>query len=463
MFDLSLEEAFRYRPFEVVAPGFVAVDEPGPTPYGLQRSDEGPVAPFAAVEISAAGLAGSRTQLLAGLAGDDEYLLAVYDAARGRVVLELRQRGRTRVLRRRKVQPSDALRLGFVLCESQVTVLLDSGDGWRAVLTDRAKVLAALDLRARETLARFTYAWGHRAAPAASGKQAPAAIVSGVRAGLFGMTGLRDLHLVQHADGRPWVRDGRAYLTATCAGLGFFRQAHWGVFTLDLARPGPLEQVGQLYFERDGLVLGDHAGQVVRDDEQQRWIVATSSWGDFDFTGVHVRHLHTEADVLHGVHVLSAEPTRLPTRHSSWDPGLTRIDGAWHVSFVESPSQKPFDFRPALAVARADPWEDTLELVGAATDLHQCEGPILARLGDDWLLLASDGEHRSYPAYRLDMTRVGHLDAPYPSNIPHPQLVPREEGGYLLVTFDGTQFDEDVLGYGAHGDVIVMAERPVTQ
>ena len=50
---------------------------------------------------------------------------------------------------------------------------------------------------------------------------------------------------------------------------------------------------------------------------------------------------------------------------SSWDPGLTKIDDRWHVSFVESPSQDPFDFHPALAAGPADAaaWHDGLELV----------------------------------------------------------------------------------------------------
>ncbi len=128
-----------------------------------------------------------------------------------------------------------------------------------------------------------------------------------MRAGLFGMTGLRDPHLVQHADGRPFVRDGKAYLTWTCAGSRLLPQAHWAVFTLDLADPTRLEQVAQLYSRRDGLLLGDHAGQLVRDGD--RWLVATSSWGDFDGTGVHVRHLATSDDLLSGVHLLETEPT----------------------------------------------------------------------------------------------------------------------------------------------------------
>jgi hypothetical protein len=274
------------------------------------------------------------------------------------------------------------------------------------------------------------------------------------------MAGLRDLHLVQHADGRPYERDGLAYLTATCAGLGFFQQAHWGVFTVDLQQPDRLDQVGQLFSSRDGLVLGDHAGQVIVDEEAGTYVAANSSWGDFDFDGVHIRHASTTDDILHGVHVLETEPLDLPTEVSSWDPSLTRIDDRWHVGFVESPSQDPFSFHPALAIGpeRAD-HATGLELVGADDSLEQCEGPILQEVEGRWWLLASDGVAREYPVYDLSMKLQGSLDAPYESNIPHPQLVPRPGGGWLMITFEGTQYAEQLLGYGTHGDVLVMASQ----
>jgi hypothetical protein len=235
------------------------------------------------------------------------------------------------------------------------------------------------------------------------------------------------------------------------------------VFTLDLSRPERLEQVAQLFFRRDGLLLGDHAGQLVRDDDNDQWILVTSSWGDFDFAGVHIRHLVTTDDLLHGLHILESEPTPVPTDHSNWDPGITRIDGRWHLGFVESPSQRPFDFHPALAVGPdGATWHEKLELVGADTELHECEGPILAQVGGAWWFLASDRRARSYPVYDLSMRPVGRLDAPYETNIPHPQLVPLDNGGFLLVTFDGTQYAERVLGYGGHGDVLIMRSRDAT-
>jgi hypothetical protein len=229
------------------------------------------------------------------------------------------------------------------------------------------------------------------------------------------------------------------------------------VFTLDLADPTRLEQVAQLYSHRDELLLGDHAGQLVRHGD--RWLVAASSWGDFAFEGVHVRHLTTTEDLLSGVHLLETVPTDLPTDVSSWDPGFTRVDGRWVLGFVESPSQDPFDFHPALAGTDGDsPWKG-LRLVGAADELRHCEGPIIATVGDRWWFLASDGDARHYPVFDLSMKRVGRLDAPYPTNIPHPQLLQRDDGSWLMVSFDGTQYAEKTMGYGGHGDVVVMESR----
>jgi hypothetical protein len=345
------------------------------------------------------------------------------------------------VLRRRTVRPAGAFGLAFALCENQVTALVDTGDGWQPVLTERTRVAALVDLRQEDVLAAHSYT--------ATGDHLDSA-----RAGLFGMTGVRDPHLVQHADGTPYERDGRRFLTWTCAGLGFFQQAHWTVWSFDPADPTDMRLESQLFSRRDGLVLGDHAGQVVRDGD--RWIVATSSWGDFEPGSIHVRHTTTTEDVLRGVHLLETEPADLPTDHGSWDPAITRLDDTWHVAFVESPSQDPFDFHPALATTTADDWSSDLSPVFAADSLHQTEGPILATVQDRTWLLASDGDDRLYPVFDLTGRRVGRLDAPYPTNIPHPQLVPDPAGGWWMVTFDGTQFAEDVMGYGGHGDVVIL-------
>lgn len=452
MFDLPFRVLQRFRPFELVAPGFVLVDQAADQAAdqgGPTRTDQSPVAPFAAIELEVQQVSGPG--VAAGLVtADDEHVLVAHDPGRSRVTIEVRTRGRTRVVKRRTVDLVAPFRLGLVLCENQVTGVADTGSGWQPVLTMRDKVAKLVDLRDPAVLCRYAFAYGPRAGGGT-------VRLGRVRAGAFGYAGLRDPHLVQHPDGRPYVRDGLAYLTFTCAGMGFFPQAHWGVFTLDLADPTSVTQVAQLYFRRAGLVLGDHAGQLIVDEDAGRSIVGVSSWGDFDFNGVHVRHLSTSEDLLSGVHLLDSEVLDLPTSVGSWDPSFTRIGDRWHVAFVESPSQAPFDFHPALALGPTGAAHDTgLELVGRDATVRQCEGPIIQRLHGQWYVLASSKDAREYPVYDLRMDRVGVLDAPYLTNIPHPQIVDLADGGYLMVSFDGAPYGKAVLGYGGHGDVVVM-------
>jgi hypothetical protein len=419
----------QFRPFDLIAPRFVQYD--APARHGAVATGVRPVAPYCSVLVRATGA------VAAGLVGDRTSVLGRYTA--GRVTIEVTSGGATTVVATATADLTGEFGFAVVVNENAVTVLADTGSGWQPLLTNRDGVRALIDLRDPAVLRRLGYGYD--------------GAVGRVRAGYYGQAGVRDPHVVQYADGRPFIRDGKLYLTLTCAGLGFFQQAHWGVWTLDLANPTRLTQVAQLFFARDGVVLGDHAGQIVVDGDE--FVLAMSSWGDFDFAGVHVRYVRTRANVLSGVHVLPTRRMPLPTTVSSWDPAMTRIDGRWHVAFVESPSQSPaFVFHPALARGRT---LESLSLVGADLSLDQTEGPIIQKLHGQWRVLASDGDARVYRVYDLAMRPHGTLDAPYGTNIPHP-MVFRYRDRYWMVTFDGTQYAEPVLGYGTHGDFIVMTE-----
>lgn len=417
----------QFRPFDLIAPGFVQHDSParpGAVATGIR-----PVAPFCAVVVRSSGA------VAAGLVGDGTSVLGRY--ADGAATIEVTVGGVTTVVASVAAAAPDGF--AVVVNENAVTVLADTGAGWQPLLTNRDGVRALIDLRDPAVLRGLSYGY-----EGATGR---------VRAGYFGQAGVRDPHVVQYADGRPFIRDGKLYLTLTNAGLGFFQQAHWGVWTLDLANPTRLTQVAQLFFARDGVVLGDHAGQIVVDGNE--FVLAMSSWGDFNFAGVHVRYVRTRANVLSGVHVLPTTRMPLPTDVSSWDPAMTKIDGQWHVAFVESPAQSPaFVFHPALARGRT---LESLSLVGADLTLDQTEGTIIQRLQGKWYVLASDGDARVYRKYDLSMRPQGTLDAPYGTNIPHP-MVFQYRNRYWMVTFEGTQYAEPILGYGTHGDFIVMTD-----
>lgn len=444
-FDLHFTIEHQFRPFHLLSPGFVLY-ESGPARLAeLLRTERGPIAPYATFLLDVTN-AGSGVR--AGLVAESDSVLAVHDPGAGQVSIQVTRTGATTVIGTAPADLGPAFRLAFVLNENFVTILADTGDGWLPLLRER--INQVLDLRDPVILAEHTFGYGPR-------EDGTAVEIASAQGGYYGEAGVRDPHLVTYADGTPYLRDGKAYLTMTNAGLGFFQTAHWGVWELDLADPTELRQVSHVFFKRDGVVLGDHAGQVVFDDSTGEFIIAVSGWGDFAGNGVRCHTTRTRENVLTGTHVLESRTMALPTEASgAWDPALTRIDGTWHVAFVESPSQNPFRFHPALATGRTT---DALTLVAADTTRNQTEGTILQKIGGTWFLLASDGDARNYRVYDLGMKFLGTLNAPYGTNIPHPMIIPVPERGstrYVMVTFDGTQYQEPVLGFGTHGDFYVM-------
>jgi hypothetical protein len=495
LLDLEFSIVEQFRPFDLLPEGFVQVHEQFReassrrlTRTGLQsegapaqmslspgrlrltssqaeptllRTEAGPVAPYCTVIVTigssetGADEAGTVT---AGLVRDaSNYVIASFerngDPAKAAVAIDVRVEGRTTRVASVNVDRAGVTRYAFTVNENYVTALVARGVDWVPVVQHRITDL--LDLRNPAVLRQYRYGFG-------AGGAGTTVTIEDVRAGYFGQAGIRDLHVISHSDGRPYIRNGKLYLTATQAGLSFFQAAHWGVWTLDLDEPYQVEPVAALFFERDGLVLGDHAGQIVADDHDGCFHVAVSSWGDFAFKGMHVRYCRTFNNILSGVHVLKSARMSLPTDVSAWDPSMVRIGGRWYVGFVESPYQDPtrgFNFHPALARSDRGGSLNRLSKVGADLSRDQTEGTILQKVGGRWYLLASDGVDRQYRVYDLSMKLLGFLKAPYGSNIPHPQVIPISDQGqttYLLITFEGTQYHEELLGYGTHGDLIVM-------
>jgi hypothetical protein len=168
----------------------------------------------------------------------------------------------------------------------------------------------------------------------------------------------------------------------------------------------------------------------------------------------------TDADLLRGTHVLDTRELPLPTDGldsiATWDPHLVRRDGEWLVGFVSA--RRFFDFHPALASGAS---LDDLRLRGAATDRTATEGTTLVEVDGRLVVLASDGRDSSrdkrarFPVFDLEMADVGLLDAPYPTNLPWPSLA-HVDGSWLMATFNGRTAGGKLLGYGTHGDLVVM-------
>lgn len=437
-----LEIVGRRRPVALVAAGATQVDTHDPaSSYATSHP-----APYAAVTAVPHGEHG-RVELELGSGA--VRLCGWYDAGSGRLGLEVTTAERTSVHQSRRYGRAAArvAEVGLTLTGTHLTVLSREAGAW--VARGRVDLKDRVDTRDEAWLAGLH-----------TGQRGP---VGRLVAGGFGQLGLRDVRLVTSADGSPHRVGGDLLLTATSAGPGFFDTAHTSVWALDPATLH-LEHRADLFFRRPDRpgVFGDHATHLVRDGDE--WLVATSTWGDFDRrrpdASVAVTLARSGADLLTGRHVLDTAPLELPTTGlrsvGVWDPHLVRTGEGWLVGYVSA--RRFFRFHPVLA---SGPALDRLVLRGAAADRLATEGTTLLRLEEGWRVLASDGrdgragQRRRFPVFDLDLVEVGALDAPYPTNIPWPTLV-READGWLMVAFNGAAYGGGLVGYGTHGDVVLM-------
>lgn len=436
-------------------PRFEVVHRARPVRLVARERETGFVAPFAAVEVDL-GTHDVAGRVSAGFTGSDgTRLLGWYDGGRRLAGLDITDaEGRTSHHRSRRHgrPPTPPDSIATTVTGSWLTVFTRSDGEWTA----RGRVdLADRDLLADPAGLTATSGWQSR-------EEHERSPVASRRSGTFGQLGLRDCHFVTHADGRPVEEDGLLFLAMTHAGPGAFTAGHTGIWSYHPATHA-FEHTADLYFRRGGRVLGDHATHLVR--HGSRWLVATSTWADFDGTGVAITVAESDADLLHGEHVLDGRRLELPIGDldgrcvGAWDPHLALVDGHWHVAFVAA--RKFFSFHPAVARAREADRLDDLELLGEAADRTSSEGTVMARVDGHWRVLASDGRDNprrvpsGFPVFDLGMRQVGALDAPYPTNIPWPNVVEWDRG-WLMVTFEGTPYGGPLPGYGTHGDLVVM-------
>ncbi|NYJ02970.1 hypothetical protein HNR19_003668 [Nocardioides thalensis] len=466
----QFEVATRLRPVAVVGTVSFSEEYDAAVPRSASAPTPHP-APYAAVEVDLTGDAPAGRLSLALAAADGTRLAVRLEPKRRDADLEVTTGGESTVHRSRRHgrAPVSPTRVGLALTGTHVSALTEERGHWvvraRVGLED-----LGVDVRDLGWLATLESSWSW------SGDDGPAP-VSGWRAGGFGRLGLRDLRLVTERDGSPYRPDGPdgpVLLTATSAGPGFFDTAHTSVWSIDPDTP-ELRHLSDLFFERPDAPggYGDHATHLVRDGD--RWLVATSTWGDFDprakDASMRITLAETGADLLTGRHRLPTRELAVPTDGLAsvgvWDPHLVHTGTEWLVGFVSA--RRFFDFHPAYA---AGPSLDDLTLRGAVTDRTATEGTTILPHGDGWLLLASDGpdnprgRRAQYPVFALNgaLHQTGTLRAPYPTNIPWPTLVPPAPGGatgrgsgeWWLVTFDGTRYGGALPGYGTHGDVVLL-------
>lgn len=121
-------------------------------------------------------------------------------------------------------------------------------------------------------------------------------------------TGQADPQVVQHADGTPYIRDGRLFVCFTTRGFEQIPDSYQGVYSLDISS-FELRLEGALFFgDGDGIMHGYHATKVVYDDRRQKFLVMTTTHG-----GTHsLAWCETSDDILHGMHYLECTELDFP-------------------------------------------------------------------------------------------------------------------------------------------------------
>ncbi|NBH06838.1 twin-arginine translocation signal domain-containing protein, partial [Amycolatopsis sp. SID8362] len=156
--SLKFSVTEQFRPFALIAPKFVQVDTAA-RPGALVKTGVRPKAPYGTVTVD---VLDAGAPVVAGLAGNGVSVLGTYDPAAGQAGIEITTASGTAVVKTAAAALPGAFGFAVVINENAVTVLADTGTGWRPLLTARDQVRARIDLRDPAVLGGLGYAYGSR-------------------------------------------------------------------------------------------------------------------------------------------------------------------------------------------------------------------------------------------------------------------------------------------------------------
>lgn len=209
--------------------------------------------------------------------------------------------GRRTLLAERQVERHDEVTLRVQYTGARFHVFMLHGNG-------RAELLysVARDMRGVSTCVTHSFGVRVELPPSES------VVLGKARSLLACGTGQADPQVVQTADGRPLVRDGRLYVCMTTRGFERIVDSYQGIYSLDLDTY-ELRLEGALFFGKgDGLMYGFHATKVVYDEAARRFLVMTTTHEDTHT----LAWAETSADILHGMHYLECRELDFPHNYT---------------------------------------------------------------------------------------------------------------------------------------------------
>lgn len=352
--------------------------------------------------------------------------------------------------------PTGPFRLGFGYMQNATAMYVDSGAGWAYVTGGDTG--AALNLNTPTTLNNLRAGFILASATSTTWK------FNKLRSGRFGAVGFRDPTLMTNKDGTPYVRDGKAYVTASTT-LAYTTNTgggatHNSIHEIDLTTMS-MEIVGVFYNVRSSAFRYDLNLHIVDNgDGTQELFWAT--WGDSASSGgIRVVHSSFTGSYQFGTRVMVAMPTYLslpglPSAASGSYDGMAAWDGnQWRLVYAVVNVSNAFsnNFWPAQATS---PDLITWTLVGADTGNLGYEGTKILNISGQFWATAGGPLSGTKVArvYNNLMVYQGDLPATFITGTssdtrPHAMIFPYEDNQYMI-TFDDTRWNSVDFTWGKY-------------
>lgn len=255
--------------------------------------------------------------------------------------------------------------------------------------------------------------------------------------------------MVRHMDGSPYIVGEKVFLVIPVS-------TYAKIYSLDLAS-GATTEVATLNWTRGGSPIRDGVGPVVRDDENNRWMIIQGGYGDVNdqpdptLSETDVRYAFTTDNILSGSHTFELAVVPLPNRDVSsyYDPSFLKTGEGELILSCTRTTQR-YDYRawqhyPAafsLSDLEAFAEEGAWTQKWARSDEFGTEGTTLAKYDGGYYVIGGNGVadrlYRSSDGFRLS----GNINYPsiFTGVSTHGLLFPINEGGstrYYLLNFSG--------------------------
>ncbi len=252
-------------------------------------------------------------------------------------------------------------------------------------------------------------------------------------------TGQADPQIIQTADGRPLIRDGRLYVCFTTRGFERIFDSYQGVYSIDLDSY-ELRLEGALFFGKgDGIMYGFHATKVVYDEATEEFLVMTTTHEDTHT----LAWARSKADLLHGIHYLECEELDFPhnyTRghgYNTEDPDFFYDSeaGKWRLAYCALKDKSYVTY-----LCESDRWNGTYTLV-AESKQNNNTGIRITEVGGRRYVLSGGSETTFYIYDYPTLEYQGTFQQQYANGgfRGWPTIVPVPYGNYeryLWITFD---------------------------